>query len=291
MEYDEQDVWDRHGNARLIQWMVHEQFLQDLRQCPRCDENMRLERTGLFQKDRYCWKCSNSRCKLRRSVRGGSFFEFSDLSLRKLLLIVINFAAGSAAYNTANRLRINRKSVGRVYKKMRARWRQDLTRDPISFTNGFEFEIDELFLRHIRRQDGAHGTQWIMGMLERATGKVLFFRVPDRSALSLIPPIIVAVPNGSFVYTDDWSAYRSLVALPYHHHSVNHSAGEYQRWDQVGNFWLDVHINTLEGVNGDVRRKFHNKQNITYQRIDMYLEEVVYRRSGRSLFDPIKIIH
>lgn len=291
MEYDEEDIWGHHGSLRLIQWMIHEQFLQDLRQCPRCDENMRLERTTLFKKDKFCWKCSNSRCKLRRSVRGGSFFEYSDLSLRKLLFIVINFAAGSAAYNTGNRIRVDRKTVGRVYKMMRARWRQDLTRDPISFTNGFEFEVDEIFLRHIRRQDGTHGTQWIMGMLERVTGKVIYFRIPDRSALSMIPSIIVAIPNGSFVYTDDWASYNSLVSLPYHHHSVNHSAGEYQRWDQVGIFWLNVHINTLEGVNGDVRRKFHNKQTITFERIDMYLDEVMYRRSGRSLFDPIKIFH
>jgi ISXO2-like transposase domain len=291
MEYDEEDVWGRHGNVRLIQWMVHENFLRDLRLCPRCDGNMNLERSTLFKKDKYCWKCSNSRCKLRRSVRGGSFFEDSRLSLRKLILIVINFAAGSAAYNTANRLGINRKSVGRVYKEMRARWRQDLARDPISFTNGFEFEVDELFLHHIRRDDGTHGTQWIMGILERVTGKVIYFRIPDRSALTMIPPIIAGVPNGSFVYTDDWSSYSSLVGLPYYHHSVNHSAGEYQRWDQVGNFWLNVHINTLEGVNGVVRLKFHNKQNITFQRIDMYLDEIMYRRSGRSLFDPIKIFH
>jgi hypothetical protein len=291
MEYDEDDVEAHHGNLRLIQWLIHERFLQDLRECPRCGGNIHLERSRKFKKDKHCWKCSNSRCKLRRSVRGGSFFEHSDLSLRKLILIAINFAAESAAVNTGNRIRVNRKSVGRIYKVMRARWRENLAREPISFTYGFEFEIDELFLHHIRLEDGTHGTQWIMGLLERVTGKVIYFRIPDRSSMSLIPPIIVAVPNGAFVYTDDWPSYNTLVDLPFYHHSVNHSAHEYQRWDQVGNFWLDVHINTLEGVNGVVRRKFHNKQNITFERIDMYLDEVMYRRSGRSLFDPIKIFH
>jgi hypothetical protein len=52
MEYDEQDVWDRHGNLRLIQWMIHEEFLQDLRQCPRCDGDMDLERSNHFKKDK-----------------------------------------------------------------------------------------------------------------------------------------------------------------------------------------------------------------------------------------------
>ena len=139
---------------------------------------------------------------MRKSVRGGSFFEDSHMSLRILILIAINFAAGSAAFSTANRIKVNRNSVGAIYKSMRSRWREDLTRDPISFTNGFEFEADEVFLRHIRREDGTHGTQWIMGILERATGKVFYFRIPDRSALSMIPLIIVAIPNVSFVYTD-----------------------------------------------------------------------------------------
>jgi hypothetical protein len=289
MEYDDEDVARHHGNRRLIRWLIRERFLQDLRHCPRCGGDIHLERSQKFKLDKYCWRCTNSRCKLRRSVRGGSFFEDSKLSLRKLILIAINFAAESAAFNTGNRIRVNRKSVGGVYKAIRERWRADLARTPISFTNGFEFEADELFLSHIRHEDGTHGTQWIMGLLERVTGKVIYFRIPARSAMVLIPPIIIAVPDGSFVYTDDWSSYNSLADLPYYHHSVNHSAGEYQRWDQVGNFWLNVHINTLEGVNGVVRRKFHNKQNITFERIDMYLDEVMYRRSGRSLFDPIKI--
>ena len=139
---------------------------------------------------------------MRKSVRGGSFFEDSHMSLRILILIAINFAAGSAAFSTANRIKVNRNSVGAIYKSMRSRWREDLTRDPISFTNGFEFEADEVLLRYIRREDGTHGTQWIMGILERATGKVFYFRIPDRSALSMIPLIIVAIPNVSFVYTD-----------------------------------------------------------------------------------------
>jgi hypothetical protein len=136
------------------------------------------------------------------------------MSLRKLMIIAVNFAAGSSSINTANRIRVHRHSVGRVYKAMRARWREDLARDPISFTNGFEFEVDEVFLHHIRLDDGSHGTQWIMGLLERATGKVIYFRIPDRSAMTLIPPVIVAVPNGSFVYTDDWLRTTALRACP-----------------------------------------------------------------------------
>ena len=130
MEYDEQDVMSHHGNHRLIRWLIREHLLRDLQECPRCGGNINLERSSKFGKDKYCWKCSDSRCKLRRSVRGGSLFEHSNLSLCKLILIVINFASESAALNTANRIRVDRKSVSRVYKVLRARWREDLARDP-----------------------------------------------------------------------------------------------------------------------------------------------------------------
>ena len=51
---------------------------------------------------------------------------------------------------------------------------------------------------------------------------------------TLIPLIKNWVLPGSIIYTDEWSAYNSLVAEGYTHDSVNHSI-------QIG-----VHINTQE---------------------------------------------
>ena len=289
LEYDEVDLEALHGQFRLLDWMRRERFLWDRQNCPNCYEIMRLERSKHFAKDKFCWRCPRHNCRTRRSVREGSFFANSNLSLRKQLLIAINFATESSASSTAQRLRIDRKSVQKIYGRIRRLYEADLARTPISFNDGYEYEVDELFFHHVRLPNGAHDTRWVAGILERQTGKVMYYKVEDRSAYSLLPPIVIAVPRGSFVYTDEWHSYNNLHLVGFHHHHVNHSADEYQRWDQVGPIWLDVHINTLEGYNRVCRAKFRNKQRISVERLDLYLSEVVYRKSGRSLFSPIKV--
>jgi hypothetical protein len=226
---------------------------------------------------------------MRISIRNGSFFANSNLSLRKQLKIIINFVAESPARGTGRRLRVSRKIVGRFYKKMRRAYSADLDTTPITFTDGFEYEVDELFLKHLRVGHGLFIPQWVAGILERRTGKLLYYRVADRSGTSLVPPITAHVPQGSFVYSDEWKGYRRLRDHPYYRFSVNHSAGEYVRVEHVGPLDLSVHINTIEGTNTWVRAKLRNRARRTVNRLDLTLAEIMYRHSGRSLFDPVKV--
>ena len=98
----------------------------------------------------------------------------------------------------------------------------------------------------------------IGGILERVTGKVMPYRVEDRSATSLIPPILQHVPLGSWVYSDELASYHKLDEHPYVHFSVNHSHKEYAGLESWTARQVNVHINTLEGVNREVRRRFSN---------------------------------
>jgi hypothetical protein len=203
--------------------------------------------------------------------------------------IIINFVAESPARGTALRLGIDRKVVGNIYKKIRRAYSEDLVTSPIVFDQGFEYETDELYLRHVRLHDGGSRKQWIAGIYERATGKVVYYRVEDRSGLSLVPPIVDRVPPGSFVYTDDWRGYNDLRNRPYYRFSVNHSASEYARLEAVGPVQINVHINNMEGLNTWVRLKLRNRAKRTIERLDTILDEIAYRKSGRSLFGPIKV--
>ena len=117
----------------------------------------------------------------------------------------------------------------------------------------------------------------------------MYYRVEDRSGASLVPPIVEHVPQGSFVYSDEWKGYNRLRDHPFYRFTVNHTAGEYVRVEQVGPVNLTVHINTIEGTNTWVRSKLRNRSKRTIQRLDLTLHEIMYRHSGRSLFDPIKV--
>lgn len=289
MEYTENDIESRRSNERLVHWMMAERFLHPSMRCERCLSQMKLERYKRAKKDHFVWRCPRDRCRARISIRDGSFFANSNLTLRKQLKIIINFVAESPARGTSLRLGVSRQVVGRVYKKIRMVYAADLVTNPIVFTHGYEYEVDELYLRHLRVGHGQSIKQWVAGILERQTGKLKYYRVPNRSGTSLVPPIVASVPQGSFVYSDEWRGYNTLRDHPYHHFTVNHSAGEYVRNQQVGPVILSVHINTIEGTNTWVRSKLRNRAKRTRRRLDLILDEIAYRHSGRSLYTAIKV--
>ncbi len=289
LEYDEIDLEAHHGNRRLISWLMAEGFLFDDMLCERCLTHMTFEHNPSFSIDHYCWRCPRPNCRSRISVRDGSFFSGSHLSLRKLFKIVINFAAGSSIRGTARRLRVERHVVSEIYKKLKEAYSRELVTTPISFATGFEYEVDELYLKHVKVGPNAFENQWIASIYERATGKVVYYRVENRSSDSLIPPIILHLTEGVFIYSDDWSGYSPLRHLMYVHRSVNHSAGEYVRVENIAGQQITVSINDLEGINRVVRQKMSNKSTRTQENVDLVLSEIAYRRSGRPLFSPIKV--
>lgn len=290
MEYTEEHLDRRRSNRRLITWMMREGFLHDNARCEHCLSPMRLEKDKKAHLDHYLWRCERSNCRCRISIRDSSFFANSKLSLRKFLKIMINFVSESSAKSTAARIRVSRQSVGRVFDKMRRAYSEALVTSPLMFNSGFEVEADELYLKHVRLPGNNYRNQWVMGLFERSSGKCRYFRVEDRSADSLVPPIVHYVPRGDFVYTDDWRAYRKLRNYPFYHFTVNHSAHEYARVEHVGPIEVNVHINNLEGLNAWVRAKLRNRSKRTLERLDLVLDEIMYRKSGRSLFAPFKVI-
>jgi hypothetical protein len=289
MEYNEEDLETKRSNKRLVRWMMAEGFLYNAMNCERDLSPMRLERDYSIGKDHYCWRCPRSNCRARISVRGGSFFAASNLSLRKQLKIAINFISESSAGSTALRSRVTRKTVGEIYYKVRRAYSAALVTQPITFSHGFEYEVDELYLKHVKYGEGDYRNIWVGGIVERQTGKIKYYRLPTRGGASLVPPIVSAVPEGAFVYSDDWRGYNDLVNWNYHRFSVNHSAQEYSRVEHIGPFDIRVHINTIEGYNTWVRSKLRNRKKRTTKRVDIMLDEMMYRKSGNSLFAPIKV--
>lgn len=289
MEYNEEDLERHRHSDRFIAWLMDEGFLRNNQLCQRCVVPMRLERDTHSGSDKYCWRCPRGWCRQRASVREGSFFAGSRLTLRKQFRILINFVAESSSLGTALRVRVNRSSVRDFFDRCRRRYSAELVTEPITFNYGYEYEVDELLIKHVRDGHGHHIRQWVAGIYERQTRKCLYYRINDRSTPSLIPPIVERIPQGSFVYSDDWRPYRQLPHHNFYHFHVNHSGNEYVRVEHVGPVDLVVHINTLEGLNNMVRGKLRNRSRRTLARLDLALDEIAYRHSGRSLFAPFKI--
>jgi len=228
-------------------------------------------------------------CDYTKSVRKGSFFAHGCLSMKDQMKIMSCFVSDVTVSATARLLNISRPTVTQYYDNLCGEIYDYFQENPISFTEGDEFEVDECLLKHVWfSKNRRHKIQWIGGILERESGKVLLYRIDDRSAASLIPPILENVPPGVWVYSDELTSYHRLYNHPYVHFTVNHSKLEYARIENFCDREVNVHINTLEGVNREIRRRFSNKSCRKIERIDLTLSEIMYRRSGVDLYYPFK---
>lgn len=235
-------------------------------------------------------RCTGPGQRHYKSIRNGSFFAKGRHSIRTQMKIMCMFAANATVQATAKALHIRRATISEYFDNLRGELIDNLHDEPIQFTDNGEYEADECQLKHVKMgRSRAHRSLWIGGILERATGKVLLYKLQNRSQESLIGPICENVPHGSWIYTDEWISYRALSGEGYVHFTVNHSRNEYSRRVSFAGVTVNVHINTMEGLNREIRQKFANKSNRNTERVDLILAEIMYRHSGHSLFWPFKI--
>ena len=288
MEYTLQTLEDLgEDQIDLAVWMINENFLNLVHTCRHCHSEVNLERFSGYT-DGVVWRCTRHVCRWYLSVRENSFFANSHFSLRDQMKLIISFAADSTAKSTALLLGISRQAVVNYFIACRRNYQQAILADPIVFNAGGEYESDECLIADVNVGNNVRVDIWVQSIAERATGQIYLTRVVDRSGASLVPNITTLVPAGNYVFTDDWASYRILPHHGYVHRTVNHSAGEYQREETIGGVRRNIHNNTCEGVNSLVRRRLAYRSRRTLDYLDLILSEIVYRMSGRSLFDPFK---
>lgn len=295
MEYTVAIINDHaRDEVEFVRWLGEEGFLDiEGRTCDMCDADLKLEGSTHFKGDGAAMRCSNNHCKRRYSVRTGSFFYPSPLPLRKQLEMLVLFCADATIAATRRVVEVSKPTVINFFDNCRGVWSDELQHRPITFTDPGEYEIDETIIKRVR--DEEHNTLvcvWVSGIYSRDTDQCLLYRVADRSAESLIPPILTRVPRHSLTYTDDLTTYLALRRHRFQHYTVNHSAGIYERKVNIGDNahpdYVSVHINTMEGIFSFLRRRLTYKARRNLQRLDMILKEIMYRNSGRSLFAPFK---
>jgi transposase-like protein len=288
MEYSLQTLEFLGGDSlALVIWMLDENFLSVIPDCRYCHSEVNLERFSR-NTDGVVWRCSRQACRRFVGVRENSFFANSNLGLRDQMKLIISFAAEGTVKSTALMLGISRRAVTDYFIACRRNYQAAILANPVAFLAGGEYEADECLIEDVNVGNNIRASVWVQSIAERTTGQIYLTRVPDRSAASLIPTVTARVPPGNFIFTDDWASYRSLPQHGYVHRTVNHSAGEYQRDEWIQGVRHSIHNNTCEGVNSLIRRRLAYRSRRTLDYLDLILSEIIYRMSGRSLFDPFK---
>ena len=260
--------------------------------CPRCEGKRHS-----FLRTRLVWKCLD--CKKQFSVKVGTIFEDSPLSLSKWLpamWMLVNCKNGISSYELARALCVTQKTAWFMLHRIR------LAMQAKSFDKfGGTVEADETFiggkarnmhaskrekLREIYEHHGpsALGKVVVMGLLERHTeggSRVRAMMLTGRDTNQLMGQIVEHVQRGTTVNTDEHRGYGGLVAS-YQHKVINHAEK-----------YVDgqVHTNGMENFWSLLKRGLKG----TYISVEpfhlfRYLDEQVFRFNERKLDDAGRFV-
>jgi transposase-like protein len=266
------------------------QFMIELRwpdgkvKCPHCDS----EHVTYLAKARV-WKCYAKHDRPRFSLKTGTIFEDSPISLDKWLTavwLIVNCRNGVSSYEVHRDLGITQKSAWFMDHRIRFALHSGSFENMLSG----EVEADETFIGGKARNmhadkraikitgTGGKDKTMVMGILERG-GKVRTKVVENRKKKALQAEVREHVEAGSALYTDALKSYDGLDE--FQHQVVDHAI-EYVRGH--------VHTNGMENYWSLVKRGLHG----TYISVEpfhlfRYLDEQAFRYNNRKHEDGTKV--
>jgi hypothetical protein len=253
--------------------------------CPRCGS-----REVRFLVTRRIWECKAKHEKRQFSIKVGTIFEDSPISLDKWLVaiwMIANCKNGISSYEIHRAIGVTQKSawfmMHRIRKALDVGSFHKLGGGPEN-----EVEVDETFvggkLRNMHKdkkviynkRGGTYGKTIVMGLLDRGRAEVRAKVVVDTKRDTLQPQVLNNVKHGSTIYTDEAVAYQGL-AHKYVHDVINHMEKYVNgrvHTNGIENFWSLL----KRGIGGTyvAVEPFH---------LFRYVDEQVFRYNNRATAD------
>lgn len=214
-------------------------------------------------------------CRRMKSIRHGSWFSGSHLSIEKILEITFLWCEDIEQRVVKKWVEVAEHTIVdwcHFCREVCAIWYNDHTGTDQIGGPGTVVEIDESMFGK-RKYHVGRVTQgkWVLGGVERGTDNMFMVMVPSRDAATLLPLIQRYVKPGTTIHTDGWAAYNGLPALGYTHHTVNHSVNFV---DPV----TGTHTQSIEGSWYAAKRKLKRGHGTSRQLFASYLMEYMWRR-------------
>ena len=225
-----------------IQFLTDVGLLLSKFTCPKCGNDM-ARYADLSLKDGYRFRCRRkiygSKCSVSVSIRHGSWFHNSNLTLGEVMKLTYDIVRRVPANTIQQEYQFSSSTV--------AHWGQYCKEVMLEYVKGSSqriggpnktVEIDES--KFGRRKHGK-GEQWVFGGVERESGKTFLVPVEDRTADTLMDVISDWIEPGTTVISDCSLAYRGLEEYGYTHEIVHRTIGFVDQ--QTG-----AHINTIRST-------------------------------------------
>jgi transposase-like protein len=179
------------------------------------------------------WECKEKHPRKQFSVKVGTIFEDSPISLQKWLpaaWLISSNRNGISSWELHRALGVTQKTAWFMLQRLRLAMQDEHSGGKL----GGEVEVDETYIggkarnmhksrkRRVQQAGGrnAGGKTTVMGMLER--GKTVRFAViEDRTKATMQPIVRQHVERGAQLFSDEWGAYWRMDA-EYQHEVVNH---------------------------------------------------------------------
>lgn len=246
--------------------------------CPSCILRDRITtRKGGY------YRCN--RCNLDFTVRTGTIFERSHVPLHKwvyAMYLVVTARKGISSMQMAKEIGITQKTAWFMLQRLREACQGRTGRD--NHLGGL-VEIDECFVggkepnkhehKKLKAGRGSIGKAVVVGMRERG-GETRAMVVPSTDRSNLHRAIFDNIKPGSTLHTDEHGGYEGLDGLWFHHHKVNHGAGEYANGP--------VHTNSIESVWALLKRAIYGTwHQVSAKHLSRYVNEVTFRLNAGSV--------
>lgn len=247
--------------------------------CPHCGTIGEASRSKGKTTRPGLWNCRA--CRKPFTVKIGTVFEKSHVPMHIWLQTIYLFSSSKKGYATRQLQRTlgcSMKTAWFLGMRVREAMRELGISDagPLGGENQV-VEADETYVGgKAANRKGKIPPKAIMLSLVERDGRVKSFHVPNVTAASLKPVIVVNVHRASYLMTDESPVYPRIGALFAGHGTVNHSAEEYVR----AAFW---HTNTVENFFSIFKRGVYGCYfHVSEAHLHRYAAEFDFRHNHRE---------
>ena len=273
-----------NDKLQWLQWLAKHRLIRNNNDCGNCNSAMTLVRRAEAPEG-YSWMCRP--CNTRRSVRSGSFFAKCVLTTDK---IIMNMYYWTYAVKSTHVMMFEDivdwhilVDYNNFFRVECDNWVKRQQVDLGGFdTNGqpIVVEVDESYFFHRKYHRGRFRRgNWVVGLVERVSGKCWLEIVHRRDAPTLERIILAHVLPGTVIVTDAWGGYVNVATRNngvYVHEVVVHAQ------NFADPIRPEVNTQTVEGMWMQVKRKLRNQSGTSRNLFPSYLSEFQWRYSHKA---------